>query len=82
MHTQIIFSSPWTANAFNSVLRQVIFHAAQEHAPYSLHFLVWAFSTPSRAFLSGAPDNSAPVLTTSGVKLGDPLGSLLFALWL
>jgi hypothetical protein len=66
-------------NAFNSVSRQAIFHAAQEHAPFLLNFLSWAYGRPSQVFLRGAPDNSDPVLSTSGVKQGDPLGPLLFA---
>jgi hypothetical protein len=67
-------------NAFNSVSRQANFHEAQEHAPSLLPFLSWADGRPSRVFLRGAPDNSAPVLSTSGVKQGDPLGPLLFRL--
>jgi hypothetical protein len=31
-------------NAFNSMSRQAIFHAAQEHAPSLLNFLSWAYS--------------------------------------
>jgi hypothetical protein len=64
------------------VSRQAIFHAAQEHAPTLLHFLSWVYGRPWRVFLRGVPDNSTPVLSTSGVKQGDPLRPLLFALTL
>jgi hypothetical protein len=67
-------------NAFNSISRQAIFHAAQEHAPVLLPLLSWAYGSPSRVFLPGAPYDSSPVLSSSGVKQGDPLGPRLFAL--
>jgi hypothetical protein len=64
------------------VSRQANFHAAQDHAPSLLHFLSWAYGRPSRVFLRGVPDNSAPVLSTSDVKQGDTLGPPTFALTL
>jgi hypothetical protein len=67
-------------NAFKSLSRQAIFHAAQEHVPSLMKFLSWAFDRPLRVYLRGAPDNYVPVLSTSGVKQGDPLGPVRFAL--
>jgi hypothetical protein len=43
-------------------------------------FLRWAYGVPSRIFVWGAPNNTDPIYATSGVKQGDPLGPLLFAL--
>jgi hypothetical protein len=68
--------------AFNSISRQAIFHAAQEHAPALLSFLSLAYGSPSRVFPRGAPHDFSPVLSTSVVQQGDPLGPLLFALTL
>jgi hypothetical protein len=81
-HPGHLLLSLYCKNAFNSVSRQAIFHAAQEQAPSLLPFLTWAYSGPSRVSLHGAPDDSAPILSTSSVEQGDPLGPLLFALTL
>jgi hypothetical protein len=66
-------------HAFNSVSRQAIFYAAQEYAPFLLPFLSRACGRPSRVFLRSAPDNSALVFSTSGVKQGEPVGPLVLA---
>jgi hypothetical protein len=47
--------------------------------PAILPFLSWAYGSPSRVLLRGAPHDSSPVLSISGVKQGDPLNLLLFA---
>jgi hypothetical protein len=62
------------------VSRQAIFHAAQEHAPSLPPFLSWAYGGRSWVSSAGNHVNSAAVLSTSGVKQGDALEPLLFAL--
>ena len=67
-------------NAFNSVSRQAIFNAVAERAPSLMPFLKWVYGGASHIFVRGAPDDAEPMLCTSGVQQGDPLGPLLFAL--
>jgi hypothetical protein len=69
-------------NAFNSISRHTIFHAAQKQASALLLFLSWAYTSASRVLLRGAPHDSSPVLSTSALKQADPLAPLLFALTL
>jgi hypothetical protein len=59
-----------------------VFHEGQEHAPSVLHFLPWAKGKLSSASVRGVPDNPAAVFSTTGMKHGDPLGPVLFALTL
>ena len=67
-------------NAFNSVSWQAIFNAVAERAPSLMPFLKWVYGGASHIFVRGAPDDAEPMLCTSGVQQGDPLGPLLFAL--
>ena len=68
------------ANAFNAVSRQAVIDAVARRAPQLLPFVAWAYRQPSRLFVPGAPPESAPVMSQTGVRQGDPMGPLLFAL--
>jgi hypothetical protein len=69
-------------NAFNSADRTELLKAIAEHAPALLPFAVCEYEHASRLWVSGAPDGTAPLWSRSGVRQGDPLGHLYFALLL
>ena len=64
------------------VYRAGMFAAVKERAPALLLFTQWAYSTGTPPHINGAPEDVAPVLCQLGVRQGDPLGALLFALTL
>ena len=70
------------ANAFNSVHRAPMFAAVQRFAPALLPVVQWAYGDETPLHIVGAPDGTPPVMSQRGVRQGDPLGPLLFALTL
>ena len=68
------------ANAFNSLDRSAVFAAVKERAPALLLFVQWAYGGPTALHVVGAPAGTPPVESQVGVRQGDPLGPLLFAL--
>ena len=67
-------------NAFNSVSRSAMLEAIGKRQPSMLPFAIWAYRQPSRLFVSGAPEGTAPIMSEQGVRQGDPLGTLYFCL--
>ncbi len=67
-------------NAFNTVDRTAVFLAVKEHAPSLLPVVQWAYGQPTNLHVLGAPAGTPPILSHQGVRQGDPLGPLLFAL--
>jgi Reverse transcriptase (RNA-dependent DNA polymerase) len=67
-------------NAFNCVRRDSVLAAVAARAPALLPFVQWAYGAPSALHVIGAPAGTLPVSSQSGVRQGDPLGPLLFAL--
>jgi len=59
----------------NAVLEQVF-----ERAPALGPYAAYAYSTASMLYVDGAPDGSTPLQSCDGVRQGDPVGALLFAL--
>ena len=63
------------SNAFNSIRRDTVLKAAQQHIPDIYHFVWDCYSVDSTLFFGDH------LLTSSnGVQQGDPLGPMLFAL--
>ena len=67
-------------NAFNSVSRSAIFAAVRDKVPQILKFVQWAYGGPTNLHIMGAAPGTPPVQSQTGVRQGDPLGPLLFAL--
>ena len=67
-------------NAFNTVSRQAILEAVKERAAPLLPMVQWAYGRPTALHIVGAPPGTPPVMSETGVRQGDPLGPLLFAL--
>ena len=68
------------ANAFNSVSRSAVFEAVNEHVPALLPFVQWAYGAATNLLVVRASPDTPPILSQTGVRQGDPLGPLLFAL--
>ena len=67
-------------NCFNSLCRGRLFAAVKRRAPGLLPFVQWAYGAETALHVVGAPAGAAPVPSVTGVKQGDPLGTLLAAL--
>jgi hypothetical protein len=65
-------------NAFNTLRRDRMLAAVEERCPALLHMV--AYKQPSRLMVHQAP--GVVIHSRSGVRQGDPLGPLLFALTL
>ena len=70
------------ANAFNSIHRAAMFAAVQQSAPAPLPMVQWAHGDETPLHIVWAPEGTPPVMSQRGVRQGDPLGLLLFALTL
>lgn len=66
-------------NAFNTVCRVAMIKAVIKHAPQLLRFVMWMYKHASPLWIAGSPE---PIWSKRGVRQGDPLGPLLFALTL
>jgi hypothetical protein len=67
-------------NAFNTVSRTAVLQAVADRTPELLPFVQWVYSCPSRLWVAGREEGAPPILSTTGVRQGDPMGPLLFAL--
>ena len=76
-----VVSLDWR-NAFNCLLRREMVSAVRARVPTLLPFVRTAYGRPSRVFVQGAPVGTDPIMCASGVRQGDPLGPLLFAITL
>ncbi|KAL0213523.1 hypothetical protein RCL1_007149 [Eukaryota sp. TZLM3-RCL] len=63
------------SNAFNCLSRQAIFDSVSVHFPHWLPFLSWSYGSPSNLFYI-----NSVILSSEGVKQGDPLGPFLYSL--
>ena len=70
------------ANAFKSIYRAAMLAAVQQSAPALLPMVQWAYGDETPVHIVGAPEGTPPVMSQRGVRQGDPLGQLLFALTL
>src|SRR6201995_5329778 len=63
------------SNAFNSVRRDVVLHAAGPHRPHPVPFASPAYGSASVLWAG-----DSHIMSAEGVQQGDPLGPLLFCL--
>ena len=64
-------------NAFNSIRRGHISNAINSVCPNLISYFTWAYEKPVELKSSF---HSTPILSSTGVRQGDPLGPLLFSL--
>jgi hypothetical protein len=67
-------------NAFNTVSRTAVMKAVTERAPQLLAFVKWVYNQPSRLWAIGLEEGAPAIRSMTGVRQGDPMGPLLFAL--
>lgn len=70
------------ANAFNTLRRASMLRSVAERCPQLSPLSQWLYGAHTNLWVQGAPADALPVSSQSGVRQGDPLGPLLFALTL
>jgi hypothetical protein len=68
------------SNAFNTMPRRLIADALKHHAKGLFRAARWAYQSPSRLLVSGSPDDAADLLSSHGVRQGDPIGPFLWSI--
>ena len=68
------------ANAFNSIHRAAMLAVVQRSAPALLLMVQWAYGDETPLHIVGAPEGTPTVTSQRGVRQGNPLASLWFAL--
>ena len=66
-------------NAFNSVDQAAVFAVVRDRILQLLTFVQWAYGVPTILHVAGAPSHDKSIQSQTGVRQGDPLGMLLFA---
>jgi hypothetical protein len=66
-------------NAFNTLKRKMIVTGLTKHAPSLYRCAKWAYNEPTPLFVPGAPASSPPLVSSEGVRQGDPIGPFLFS---
>lgn len=66
-------------NAFNTLQRKMIVSGLAKHAPTIYRCAKWAYNDPTPLVVPGAPPSSRPLVSSEGVRQGDPLGPFLFS---
>jgi hypothetical protein len=69
-------------NAFNTIDRSAVFAAVAKREPGILPYVRWLYGTPTQLHVIGTPLEAQPILSSAGVRQGDPISPLLFALTL
>jgi hypothetical protein len=69
-------------NAFNTISRDAVLAAVSERHPQLFPFVQWAYAGPAELWVHGGPRGHELLWSTTGVRQGDPIGPLLFALGL
>jgi hypothetical protein len=68
------------ANAFNTFSRAEMLEEVSVRCPELSRFAWYLYGSPSQLWIAGASPEEPPVLSCAGVRQGDPLGPLFFAL--
>ena len=68
------------ANAFNTLDRTAMLEAVATRGPSLLPFATYMYAQPSTLYISGAHEGTEPILSSQGVRQGDPCAPLFFAL--
>lgn len=66
-------------NAFNCIFRSEVIKAVTKRCPKLLPVVKWLYAKHTSLHIRGAPAGTAPILSQRGVRQGNPLSSLLFA---
>ena len=67
-------------NAFNSMSRSTMLEQLFERVPSLGPYAAYAYGLPSKLYVDGAPAGSAPLVSSDGMRQGDPSAPLMFAL--
>ena len=66
-------------NAFNTLSRREMAESVKKYAPGLWKMAKWAYNEPSGLVFGGLEDAPEVILSSQGVRQGDPLGPLLFS---
>ena len=69
-------------NPYNEVRRSSVLSAVADRAPSLLPFAAWSYGGHSPLHVCGAPSGPPLLASRTGVRQGDPIGPLFFALTL
>ena len=79
-NTELVSNCVDIMTAVNSAVRSSVLEQVLNRVPSLGPYGAYAYGMPTKLYVDGAPAGSAPLLSSDGVRQGDPCAPMMFAM--